>query len=311
MQKVLPKSEHRWCARHIYANWSKKWRGGELKKKFWICAWSTYDEEFKDNLKKIGELSKTAAEDLLKYPPHAWCRAYFSSRSHNFMVDNNITESFNSWVLAARHKPIVSMLEDIRLQSMTRIANNKKMVEKWSNEWSPACMTMYQDNNLSSAICQVVFNGDQGFEIGEGDDKHTVILDKKLCTCRAWELTGIPCAHAIRALHHLKVDPKPLISHWYSKTAYEAAYQFPLQPVPGKKFMKCDEYEAVEPPPVKKMPGRPRKKRVRSSNEPTTSTQAGKLSRNGQRQQCTICNQEGHNRVTCPKKGQQVSLCNL
>ncbi|KAK4263778.1 hypothetical protein QN277_029151 [Acacia crassicarpa] len=35
---VLPLAEHRLCARHIYANWSKKWRGYELKKKFFACA---------------------------------------------------------------------------------------------------------------------------------------------------------------------------------------------------------------------------------------------------------------------------------
>ena len=33
---VLPAAEHRWCARHIQANWSKKWSSGELKKLFWI-----------------------------------------------------------------------------------------------------------------------------------------------------------------------------------------------------------------------------------------------------------------------------------
>ena len=74
-------------------------------------------------------------------------------------------------------------------------------------------MAMYQDNNAASAICQVVFNREHGFEISEGDDKHIVCLHKKLCTCRAWDLTSVPCAHAIHALHHLKNDPRPLISH--------------------------------------------------------------------------------------------------
>ena len=55
VKEALPEAEHRWCARHIYANWSKKWRGTELKKKFWTCAWSTYEEEFKENLNKLVE----------------------------------------------------------------------------------------------------------------------------------------------------------------------------------------------------------------------------------------------------------------
>ena len=200
------------------------------------------------------------------------------------------------------------MLEDIRLQCMKRIAHNKKLVEKWHFEWSPSCMAMYQDNNAASAICQVVFNGENGFEIGKGDDKHTIFLDKKLCTCREWDLTGVPCGHAIRALHHLKNDPKLFISHWYSKEIDQESYQFPLQPVPGKKFMRCEEFEAIEAPPVKKMPGRPRKKRVRASNEPCSNQQSGKLSRKGERQRCRTCHQEGHNKASCPMKRQQVSF---
>ena len=73
-------------------------------------------------------------------------------------------------------------------------------------------MTMFQDNRELTLGCEVVFNGDVGFEIGEGEDKHTVYIDKKLCTCRGWKLTGIPCSHAIRALSFLKVDPIVYIS---------------------------------------------------------------------------------------------------
>ena len=70
VQEVLPVVEHRWCARHIFANWSKKWHRGEMKKKFWLCAWSTFPEEFEDNLQKLSEVSQIVVEDLLKYPPH-------------------------------------------------------------------------------------------------------------------------------------------------------------------------------------------------------------------------------------------------
>ncbi|CAL9754013.1 unnamed protein product [Musa acuminata subsp. burmannicoides] len=83
---ILPEAEHRWCARHIYANWSKKWRGGAMHPRFWICAWSTYEEEFQDNLKELGTVSKQAAFDLMKYPPHTWSRAFFSSRCRSHAV---------------------------------------------------------------------------------------------------------------------------------------------------------------------------------------------------------------------------------
>ncbi|KAH0700933.1 hypothetical protein KY284_015148 [Solanum tuberosum] len=66
---LLPKAQHRWCARHVEANWSRSWSGVQMKKMFWWSAWSTYEEEFNDQLKSMGSVSKQAAKDLLWYPP--------------------------------------------------------------------------------------------------------------------------------------------------------------------------------------------------------------------------------------------------
>ena len=96
------------------------------------------------------------------------------------VVDNNFTESFNSWILATREKLIISMLEDIRLLYLNRIKENKKAVNRWINEWSPSCMQRFQDWKENCCGCTVVFNAVNGYEIGEGQDKHTVLLDKEV-----------------------------------------------------------------------------------------------------------------------------------
>ncbi|XP_050210040.1 uncharacterized protein LOC126660525 [Mercurialis annua] len=281
IKNLLPEVEHRMCARHILANWGKIWRGGEMEKMFWICAWSTYPEDFKANLCKLAEVKLEAVTDLIHYQPHTWSRAYFTSRCSSWSVDNNISECFNAWIREARHKPIMSMLEEIRLKTMTRIAVNRDLVDKWVTSWSPVCMNLFQDNKeLAAETCEAVFNGDHGFEIGDGDDKHTVLLNRKACTCRAWELTGIPCAHAMTAMRHLKLDPKAHISLYYHKSKYVAAYQFSMQPVPGKIFFKIHEFKSMDPPPVTNRPGRPRKKRIRGLHESQPGTRLSKKGRN-------------------------------
>ncbi|WOL11594.1 hypothetical protein Cni_G20358 [Canna indica] len=90
----------------------KKWRGGQYKKLLWWAAWSTYEEDFKDHLKEIGRMNVDAAISLLKYPPQTWCRAYFTTNCKNDTVDNNFSESFNSWIREARHKAIIDILEE-------------------------------------------------------------------------------------------------------------------------------------------------------------------------------------------------------
>lgn len=77
------------------------------------------------------------------------------------------------------------MLEQIRVQVMSRIVENKKCINKWINEWCPDCIKKFQANIEISSHYVVTFNGDDGFEITYKGDKHTVLLDSKVCTYRA------------------------------------------------------------------------------------------------------------------------------
>ena len=86
--------------------------------------------------------------------------------------------------------------------------------------------------------CQVLFNGDTSYEIQEGDDTHThtVDLDKNTCTCRAWDISSIPCQHVICALVHNKQESVDQISNLYHIDMYRVAYQFKTIPLIRKKF---------------------------------------------------------------------------
>ena len=122
VHEVLPKVEHRMCAQHILSAWRKKWKGDERKNKFWECAYSTFEGQFKDKLQEMDKLGDGIVEDLLCYPHHTWCRAYIGIVSKCDAVENNMSETFNGWILDARFKSIITMLEEIRKKVMERIA---------------------------------------------------------------------------------------------------------------------------------------------------------------------------------------------
>ncbi|XP_019239421.1 PREDICTED: uncharacterized protein LOC109219414, partial [Nicotiana attenuata] len=268
VRTVLPLSNHRFCVRHIEANWSKRIRiSGEMKKYLWWSAWSTYEEDFKDQLKNLGELSVDAAKELLRYPPQNWCRSYFDTLCKNQMVDNNFTASFNSWILVARGKPILKMLEDIRIKVMNRLREKEEEARTWGGEFSPNCMKLYAAYLKVANLCAVHFNGETGYEVSEGGDRHTVNLVEKKCTCRSWQLTGIPCPHTIRALKYEREDPMTEISWWHSKEAYLMTYRAKLMPVRGEKFWKVLPEHAMDPPPLANIVGRPKVKRNRKKDE--------------------------------------------
>lgn len=96
-----------------------------MRKLMWWCAWSSYEEEFKNQLNKLGKLSNEAATNLVKYTPKTWCRTYVDTYHKNVMVDNNFTKSCNTWILEARAKLIIRMLEDIMVQMMKLLGGGK------------------------------------------------------------------------------------------------------------------------------------------------------------------------------------------
>lgn len=124
VSQLLPKAHDRWCVRHLEATWAKTWRGVHTKKLLWWSSWRTYEEEFEHQLKIMGFVSEQAAKDLLWYPTQHWCWAHFDTISNNHTCENNFTQSFKKWILEARAKPIIKMLEGIRIKVLLMFLHN-------------------------------------------------------------------------------------------------------------------------------------------------------------------------------------------
>lgn len=132
MKERAPGAEHRQCARHIYANFRRKFSGVEYKKLFWMAAKSTTKQRFEAHMREIRLLSTEAHEHLIERDPTTWCRAFFKEDRCCEAVENGISESFNSAIVESRKKPIITMLEEVRVYVMERIYHQKKKGEKWN-----------------------------------------------------------------------------------------------------------------------------------------------------------------------------------
>ncbi|XP_009771178.1 uncharacterized protein [Nicotiana sylvestris] len=212
---LLPNSEHRMCARHILANWSKKWRGIERRNCFWRCAKFTYKWELKKNLDEMKKLGNNIVDELLYY---------------------NIERLSK----AARQKTIVTMLEEIRVKMMNKTGQLRQFGNTWITNFSP--MKILEENTKRSMKRNIFWNGEFGFEVKQGsrasEMKHLVDINRQTCTCRASMLKGIPCAHAVAALHYKNLESLNYISHWYSNATYMKTYNYFLQPVLGQRRLE-------------------------------------------------------------------------
>ena len=53
-------------------------------------------------MKAIERASKPAYEYLKSKDPKTWCKAFFETHSLTENVENNMSESFNSWIINER-----------------------------------------------------------------------------------------------------------------------------------------------------------------------------------------------------------------
>ena len=192
------------CARHILANWAKYYRGLERRNQFWKCVRNTFEEELKANLVHMALLgNKDIVPDLLQYDVKTWWKIYFGTDVKCDIIDNNMAKSFNAWILAPRHKTIITVLEKIRVKVMNRLGKFHKFPETWLTNISPMALRVLEKNIAKSIKCHIEFNGERGFKISNGSYVYTVDMRSRTCSCKSWMLKGMPCPHVIHCCHSL------------------------------------------------------------------------------------------------------------
>ena len=98
-------------------------------------------------MKKISILT---VQDLIKRHPKRWCRAFFGVGSSCDSVDNNMVKVFNAYIVANAHKPIISMLEDVREAIQDRLHQKRDEIGKRDNPICPMIQLKREKSKLNS-----------------------------------------------------------------------------------------------------------------------------------------------------------------
>jgi hypothetical protein len=208
-----------------------------------------------------------------------------------------VSESFNRWIIDARFKPIIAMLEDICIMVTRRIQENRSNSERWTMETCPNILRKVNKIRHATQYCHVLWNSAYGFEVRDKKWRFTVDLQQKTCSCKYWQLSGIPCQHACAALFTMSDEPNNYVNACFSIDHYKKTYQHVLQPVEHESTRPVYPNPRPLPLVVKKMPGQPQTKRRMDALERVNSST--KSSRVGTKIRCRSCNGVGHNSKTC------------
>ncbi|PWA36330.1 transposase, MuDR, MULE transposase domain protein [Artemisia annua] len=168
---------------------------------------------------------------LNKHHNKTWSRSKFGTISKCDYITNNISESFNSWVGDARLRPVLDLLDAIREMLMN--------------------LGDYQVSRSSDNRAEVKYKG----------RRWEVLLDEKTCSCRAWQVKGLPCVHAAAFIAFTRDNIwDSYVDSYFTIDKFKEAYASEIAPIPGKdQWVHIDASEKIHPPIVKRPIGRPRK----------------------------------------------------
>ncbi|GKB31068.1 mutator type transposase [Tanacetum coccineum] len=301
----FPKAEHRFCLKHIYDNMKLSWRGKFYKEMLWKCATASTIQKFDKRMEEMKNHNLEAYEWLRKIPPQHWARA-----KSNILL-NNLCEVLNRQLLDGRDKPIITCLEYIREYLMKRIVNVQKVQDKCDGPLTPSTAKIFKLIVRAAAKLKVEWNGSDLYQVTcPWGDQFVVNLSERVCSCRKWELSGIPCTHAVASIWDQAnngIDtgiPESycLPVHWL--TTWKEMYKFKINPVNGPQgWKKSDVPTTIIPPKPHPQIGRPPKKRKKSAAELADEMmKSKKLTKTGKSVTCKSCKQVGHNSRGCKSK---------
>jgi hypothetical protein len=242
-----------------------------LKDKLWKAA-STYNiPGFDREMAAMKRLSPAAHAYLEKIDPHTWARAYFNIGPKWDLVMNNICECFNSYIIKARDKPILTMLEMIRKKLMRRYQKKRQGIREYVGEWCPKILVKFEQCGKDAGECTAHYAGDGLYEVECSYGTFVVDLTHHTCGCMQWDMTGIPCPHAISAILHNSSKPEQYLHQYYSVENYKKAYDPMIYLVPSEDQWVKTGQDEVDPPIIRSTPRRPKKIRRRGPDEPKKS----------------------------------------
>ncbi|GKB71862.1 pentatricopeptide repeat-containing protein [Tanacetum coccineum] len=258
---------------------------------------ASYPQLFNKIMEQIKAANPGAYQYLIDKDPKTWSRAFFEVDRGCEAVENGFSECFNSVLVSVRNKPLLTMLEAIRVIVIERMNTMRKISATWTDDICPSILKRIDLMKNHTRFWHVIHTGGESFEVRSGSDALKVDLSTRTCSCRMWQLSGLPCVHAISAIFKINKMPEEYVPNWFRKHFYYATYHNYLSPVGGIDFWPDQsQFSKVLPPKPRVMPGRPRKKRIRASHEGGSRTRVSKV---GGQVTCQNCFQVGHNKKGC------------
>ncbi|KAF6141639.1 hypothetical protein GIB67_001191 [Kingdonia uniflora] len=172
----------------------------------------------------------------------------------------NHVESYNNVILKVRDLPI-----HVFIKELLKICLKMSYTYKEEAEKSQARLTLWVTNHCESKkfmadllTCRVRTSR-YHFQMTSYGRTDYVNIEYGTCSCRWWQMMGIPCEHRVRILGLANVDRTTCVFEYFTNDIYKVVYEpiwIPIRGIEQWKILKTDPRVRAPIPTVRA--GRPR-----------------------------------------------------
>ncbi|XP_058214352.1 uncharacterized protein LOC131325892 [Rhododendron vialii] len=289
---------HGYCIRYLSEQLTRDLKGQfshEVKRlmveNFFAAAYAPRPVGFQRCVESIKALSVDAYNWVMQSEPVQWANAFFQGARYNHMT-SNFGELFYSWASEAHDLPITLMVDAIRGKVMELIHKRREESNHWLSKLTPSMEERLEKESQRASSLRVSISAGNRFEV-HGDSSEVVDLDKWDCSCKGWQLTGLPCCHAIAIINCVDRSPYDYCSRFFTSDSYRLTYSELINPVPVvDRYVPRESSKSavtVTPPSTRRPPGRPPAKPFGSQDVVKRKRQP----------KCSRCKGLGHKKSTC------------
>jgi hypothetical protein len=221
--------------------------------------------------------------------PYLWSRSKFSDHCKVDYINNNLSECFNNWVKEVKDLQVVDMLDTIRRMIIAKFELRNKIAMKIEGKIIPTINQALTAQRKAIKDCEVLRCGQGTAEVTAPTKsgalfRYAVNLELKTCSCRAWQVSGKPC----RLSREVHMDD--YVHEYCYVDKFKKAYLGVFNPMTSKQIWHCiDLAYKIKKTILRRKPERPRKSRIKASDEPGSTKQ----------RRCSECHELGHTAKKC------------
>ncbi|XP_038984441.1 uncharacterized protein LOC103708840 [Phoenix dactylifera] len=272
--KYFPDSYHSHCIRHVKENFKNQvlvhYRAAERKRLIDLLNAAAYTPRltvFRKLIAKLTSEAPGATTFLLHAKPEHWANAVFPGPRWGIMT-SNVAESFNSWILEARHLPVPQMVDHIRIQIMQMMHERRNRGYSIQSQLCPDAEKVLHKNAEDGRRLAVFMSNIMIYDVK--DTNYSCKVDLQMCSCSRgeWRIFCMPCKHACACIEKAGRSLYQFTDNCFQAELYRVTYAEAISPIPDmEKPQSASEEIHILPPIRKTRPGRPKKKKRPSQVE--------------------------------------------